>query len=717
MQSIIKKLFLLILCTGLFISFQALASAESTDASGWWRYTVENGNATITGYEQAPTGALQIPSQVDGYPVTAIGDEAFRECDGISSVTIPEGVTHIGDRAFRLCTALRSIALPDSLVYLGQGAFGRCFSLDSVEIPRGVAAMDMNPFLGCPVAQFSVAAGNTAFAAVDGVLFDAQLKTLVAYPVARPGAQYAVPEGTQTIGAGAFALCEQLTGIDLPQSVTRIDICAFEGCKTLSDITLPAGVISIGQQAFRSCESLTQMAVPDGVAAIGRSAFSGCAKLLSVALPSDLTDVGAYAFADCTNLVDITLPASVHTIGEGAFAGCEKLPWVEIPDGVTAVPAHAFSGCDGLLWASIPNSVTSIGERAFFNATNMYGLIIPEAVTNIGDLAISGGWRFRLYVTKGSAGEELGKTEFAAYYYTPEIPTAEMKERAIAEAWRKATAEVAGDATEQPGYTVDYTAVRNAKVENVYWNNGLKQWQCDAWVYCTACSMHADLHTLGEENMAFLQTCTRCKQNITFEVRAASNRPMQSAASNQPVQSAAATGSAAQAQPQAQPSFTPYTVFYASVSNALVERVYWDDNVSQWQCEARPKCSSCGKEGGIYYLGESGTKMNMTCTGCKKSITFEVKATRNTQWEEVTEENAPTYTVEYEAISNAVVVNVRWDSWVEQWKCQAKVKCDTCGKEGGTYYVGPHGMTLTTFCSKCNKGITFKVKATRTSLD
>ena len=85
---------------------------------------LEDDTAEIVGYD-GDDDDLVIPSELDGYPVTAIGDSAFYYCEGLYSVVIPEGVTTIGKEAFRECGDLTSVAIPDSVTHIGDVAFLR----------------------------------------------------------------------------------------------------------------------------------------------------------------------------------------------------------------------------------------------------------------------------------------------------------------------------------------------------------------------------------------------------------------------------------------------------------------------------------------------------------------------------------------------------------------------------------------------------------------
>jgi hypothetical protein len=94
-------------------------------------YHVAGGEVTITGCNQSATNVV-IPSEIDGLPVTSIGDDAFLGCRSLTSVTIPGSVTSIGADAFRQCISLTSVTIPGSVTVIGYQAFADCSSLTSV---------------------------------------------------------------------------------------------------------------------------------------------------------------------------------------------------------------------------------------------------------------------------------------------------------------------------------------------------------------------------------------------------------------------------------------------------------------------------------------------------------------------------------------------------------------------------------------------------------
>ena len=192
------------------------------------------------------------------------------------------------------------------------------------------------------------------------------------------------------IGRRAFAECDAISSIILPNTITTIGCLAFTNCHNLYSISIPHSVTTINYGAFSECENLTVVTLPHSITTIGEQVFSGCRNLTSIILPNSLTTISKHMFYQCSSLTSITIPSSVTSIEEWAFAKCESLTSITLPNSVTTIGEWAFSGCLNLTAIILPNTLTSIGKRAFHDCLNITSLTIPSSVISIGDEAFAG---------------------------------------------------------------------------------------------------------------------------------------------------------------------------------------------------------------------------------------------------------------------------------------------------------------------------------------
>ena len=285
------------------------------------------------------SGPVVIPESVSyngiTYSVTSIGECAFNQCSGLTSITIPESVTSIGDAAFIQCNSLTSITIPNSVTSIGSSAFSYSSNLTSVTIGNSVTSIGESAFNQC-YGLTSVVIGNSV----------------------------------TSISEKAFYCCSSLTSITIPNSVTSIGEKAFWGCGSLTSVTIGSDVTSIGNYAFERCSSLTSITIPNSVTSIGERAFYLCTSLTSIIVESGNTKY------DSRNNCNAILKTSTNTL----IVGCMN---TTIPESVTSIGSNAFYGSSGLTSITIPNSVTNIGSSAFSSCTSLtdvycYAENVPE---------------------------------------------------------------------------------------------------------------------------------------------------------------------------------------------------------------------------------------------------------------------------------------------------------------------------------------------------
>ena len=346
----------------LFFLFSILLSMVGTRASAY-DIAVENADGVtiyynyindgkelevVTVYDNTGhifySGDVVIPEEVTymnrTLKVTSIGDKAFYNCSGLTSVTIGNNVTSIGYAAFVFCSGLTSVTIGNSVTSIGDSAFGGCSGLTSVTIPNSVTSI-----------------GDHAFQECSGLT------------------SVTISNSVTSIGDYAFYYCSGLTSITIPNSVTSIGNFAFENCSSLTLVNYLCSPTSIGYNIFDHCDNIKEALFDCNT--IPSSILSGKKLLQKVTIKESVTSIGNGAFQGCSGLTSVTIPNSVTSIGNVAFHECSGLASVTIPNSVTSIGISAFRGCSGLTSVTIPNSVTSIGISAFND------LDLPEVISKI----------------------------------------------------------------------------------------------------------------------------------------------------------------------------------------------------------------------------------------------------------------------------------------------------------------------------------------------
>lgn len=238
-----------------------------TFESGGLYYNILWGTANTVEVASAPdtkySGDIAIPSTVsyngENYMVVGIGEGAFSDCQGLTSIVIPNSVTTIGRLSFDRCTGLGSVTIPNSVTMIGSQAFYGCSALSSVTVGNSVTAIGMGAFTDCEnLPSIDVDTENANYCSVDGVLYSKDMKILCAWPGGKSG-DFVFQEGVTAIGDGAFWHCSGPTTLVIPNSVTTIGRNAFNGCRSLVTVTIGSSVTTIARGAFGNDSYITTL--------------------------------------------------------------------------------------------------------------------------------------------------------------------------------------------------------------------------------------------------------------------------------------------------------------------------------------------------------------------------------------------------------------------------------------------------------------------------
>lgn len=338
-------------------------------------------------------GDVIIPTyiQYDGelwVAVKGITRSAFRECEELTSVSLPDGLCSIESYAFCGCTKLKEISIPDTVRCIEHDAFSNCSSLERVKLPPLLECIDYSLFYECESLQEIDIPPHVTSLASRCFYMCKQLKRV------------SLPEGLREIGRNCFARCESLTEISLPDSAVHLADNIFTFCEKLQRVKLPPTLNYIPESCFLGCVELSDIDIPSSVEWIGENAFHWTG--IQEKQADELQYVGTVlnggllpekeehvlrvkegtrcisnrAFYENEELTEVIIPASVETIGEDAFAYCKNLKRVQLAEGLKTIGMGAFSHCGALEAIYIPSSVKSICSGAFSYCTSMKQMVV-----------------------------------------------------------------------------------------------------------------------------------------------------------------------------------------------------------------------------------------------------------------------------------------------------------------------------------------------------
>lgn len=411
---------------------------------GDFTYSVVDNKAVITDFPESFVGEVTVPTAIDDWVVTRIGEQAFQNCDGVTRVVLPRYLVVIEDQAFQNCTGLESVEFNAVLRYIGGGAFQGCAALQEINLPSNLEVIDWGAFCFCVSLQevtlpseLETLGGNVfkGCSSLTQVVFTSDLVELesstfedcynletVVLPdslkrIGRAAFMYcqkldlpALPANIEVIESNAFWACKALRISRIPESVTEISHGAFFQCESLQTLQLPSSLQYIGLLSFTGCSSLTEITGADDVAVIFDDAFRECEKLRSFPFGDQLWKISTRAFEE-TAIENVVLPESVRVIeadaflnskvkqvrilssldefGYSVFEGCRQLQRVEFTASVDSIPSKTFSGCYNLAEVTLPSDLKAIGYSAFYRCDNLAAIELPSTLQVLSDEAFA----------------------------------------------------------------------------------------------------------------------------------------------------------------------------------------------------------------------------------------------------------------------------------------------------------------------------------------
>lgn len=255
-----KKFLCVILSILTAVSLQLPVFADSDHEYGDFRYQIcdsdsdgENDSIKITGCKSNVIKAV-IPDEIDGLPVTKLGNVIFMDCPSLKYVYIPATVNDIN---FPVNTED------------GNGSLSDCNSICQIEVSEE----------------------NQFFSSINGVLFNKDKTTLLFYPGGSILPCYKVPDSVEIIYGDSFTGTKRLKKLILGKNTKKIGEYAFGYCTVLKGVVFSDSLREIGGVAFKSCTSLMSADIPESVENIGLSAFYCCDSLQKITINNPLCEI------------------------------------------------------------------------------------------------------------------------------------------------------------------------------------------------------------------------------------------------------------------------------------------------------------------------------------------------------------------------------------------------------------------------------------------
>lgn len=420
----------------------------------------DKGKTTIVYYLDSREGEYVVPDTV-----TEIKAGTFKQKDGLTKVTIHNGVTYIGDQAFYNAKNLAEVIMQeggDAVLNLGDGVFENCYALTNAKLSTRIRTIGSKLFKGCrimteaEIPEGVTELGDEAFSGYSEYSYNA-FETIKLPSTLEKMGEYETVDGKQVlksisvfynctylkeiiVGAGnkVFSTNDGILYAKVYDSTFEKEVLQLVVCPAAKagEVNVLPDVTKVWANAFNGNLETTKVVFADATMAnysleIGENAFKGCKKLTELVLPVGLNEISTNTFKDCTSLVSVTVPYTVRTIAIEAFTNCSSLTTInfaETPEGKTEVGLEIadgtkssdqysttikspFSNCAALTEIEFPERTTYVGNYVFSYNNAIKKVTFPATLSNMGVNIFDSSKGIKEVVFKThTEGENAGKT-------------------------------------------------------------------------------------------------------------------------------------------------------------------------------------------------------------------------------------------------------------------------------------------------------------------
>ena len=371
---------LIVISAALCVPVTASAATYDSDPNDF-KYSYNYGStlANIYGYT-GNSEYVKIPSKINGYTITGINTQAFKNNKKLKGIIIPDTVTYVEDSLFSGCISLTDVDLGKGITVITNGMFYNCKNLESLTIPEQIERFydrysytgnsSDKPFEGC--------------VNLKNIYFKAKDISLVRYLSLPSLTNIVIGSTVESLPDRAFSGYKYLENVTFENGLLVLPNECFKNCTGLKSITLPDSMMSVGKSAFENCYNIKSVTFSENLNTIADSAFKGCSSIENLSFNKNLREIGNNAFEECSSVKNVTFNDSLNTIGESAFANCSSVEKVDLPESVSSVGKDVFEGCKAIKNITLSSKLNYVNDGVFSGCSSLESVDLPDNISEIG---------------------------------------------------------------------------------------------------------------------------------------------------------------------------------------------------------------------------------------------------------------------------------------------------------------------------------------------